>query len=75
MNSSPVLSVKNLGVEVGTGAGARPVVSDVSFDLAPREIVGIIGASGSGKTVLARALVNWIDPPLRISSGSVEYKS
>ncbi|TJV90849.1 MAG: ATP-binding cassette domain-containing protein, partial [Mesorhizobium sp.] len=75
VNSSPVLSVKNLGVEVRTGAGARPVVSDVSFDLAPREIVGIIGASGSGKTVLARALVNWIDPPLRISSGSVEYKS
>ncbi|RUU28612.1 ABC transporter ATP-binding protein [Mesorhizobium sp. M6A.T.Ce.TU.016.01.1.1] len=75
VNSSPVLSVKNLGVEVGTGAGARPVVSDVSFDLTPREIVGIIGASGSGKTVLVRALVNWIDPPLRISSGSVEYKS
>jgi peptide/nickel transport system ATP-binding protein len=71
----PVLSVKNLGVVVETATGVRPIIEDVSFDLAPREIVGIIGASGAGKTVLSRALVNWIDPPLRISSGSVVYKS
>jgi peptide/nickel transport system ATP-binding protein len=75
VSQNPVLSVRNLGVEVMTSSGPQPIIRDVSFDLAPREIVGIIGASGAGKTVLSRALVNWIDPPLRIASGSVLYKS
>jgi peptide/nickel transport system ATP-binding protein len=39
----------------------------------PRSVLGIIGESGSGKTVLSRALVNWIKPPLAITSGSVRY--
>ena len=38
------------------------------------EIVGVVGASGSGKTVLSKAIVNWIDSPLRISSGKVMFK-
>src|SRR5690606_36318875 len=56
------------------GATRRPLVKDITFDLAPREIVGIIGASGSGKSVLSRALVNWIDPPLEITSGTVSFR-
>lgn len=75
MSAEPVLSVRDLSVTVRTGSGARPIISDVAFDLAAREILGIIGASGSGKSVLSRALVNWIDPPLEISSGSVTYKA
>ena len=75
MSTEPVLSVRDLSVVLRSGAEARPIISDVSFDLAPRDIVGIIGASGSGKSVLSRALVNWIDPPLEISSGSVSYKA
>ncbi|MBD0416959.1 dipeptide ABC transporter ATP-binding protein [Oryzicola mucosus] len=75
MTSLPILSVRDLTVRLRTEEGGRNIVSDVSFDLAPREIVGIIGASGSGKSVLSRALVNWIDPPLEIASGSVTYKN
>jgi peptide/nickel transport system ATP-binding protein len=75
MASQPVLSVRDLSVELRSEGRARRIVSDIGFDLQPRQIVGIIGASGSGKTVLSRALVNWIDPPLAISSGSVTYKS
>lgn len=75
MNATPVLSVRDLGVQLRTEDGSRSVISDVSFDLAPRQIVGIIGASGSGKTVLSKALVNWIDPPLAITSGSVTFRN
>ncbi len=75
MSNEPVLSVRDLSVELRGDGRTRRIISDVGFDLAPRQIVGIIGASGSGKTVLARAIVNWIDPPLAISSGQVLYKS
>ncbi|GGC85085.1 dipeptide ABC transporter ATP-binding protein [Chelatococcus reniformis] len=75
MANPPVLSVRDLAVELRTESGTRSILSDISFDLEPRQIMGIIGASGSGKTVLSRALVNWIDPPLAIASGSVIYKS
>ncbi|MGO4448014.1 ABC transporter ATP-binding protein [Phyllobacterium sp. TAF24] len=73
--ASPVLSVRDLSIDLRTGSGKRRVLSDISFDLAPREIVGLIGASGSGKTILSKALVNWIEPPLEIAAGRVEYKS
>lgn len=37
--------------------GSDPVLNGVSFDLSPGQIVGLIGRSGSGKTVLARSIV------------------
>ncbi len=72
--AEPLLRVRDLSVEVDTREGVRPILSGISFDLGAREILGVIGASGSGKTVLARALVNWIEPPLRISGGAVIFK-
>ncbi|VTZ20933.1 Glutathione ABC transporter ATP-binding protein [Methylocella tundrae] len=72
---APVLSVRRLSVDLNAASGRRPIISNVSFDLAPQEILGIIGASGSGKTVLSRALVNLIDPPLEIVSGAVTFKN
>jgi peptide/nickel transport system ATP-binding protein len=67
---APILRVKNLSV----GLPGRTILSDIAFDLAPREILGIIGASGAGKTVLCKAIVNWLEAPLAITSGSVDFK-
>ncbi len=72
--SDLVLAVENLSVELTSRHGARLVVSNVSFDLHQRKVLGLIGESGSGKTVLSRALVNWIAPPLRITGGSVKFQ-
>ncbi len=75
MNSDvPILGVTDLSVDLLAPGGRRPILSDIAFDLRSREILGIIGASGAGKTVLARALVNWIDPPLAISRGAVTFR-
>ena len=70
MSAAPILRVEGLCV----GIPGRTILSDMSFDLAPREIVGIIGASGSGKTVLAKAIVNWLEAPLAVTGGTVDFK-
>jgi peptide/nickel transport system ATP-binding protein len=49
----PVLSIRGLTVELPAGADRRHAVEDVSFDVAPGEIVCVVGESGSGKSVTA----------------------
>jgi len=68
--TEPVLSVKGLSVANGGGA---PIVENVSFDLAPGEILGLVGESGSGKTVACRALMGLLPGGgMRITGGSVK---
>ena len=43
-----MLSVRNLRLEVPRGASTIVAVDDVSFDVAPGEILGIAGESGAG---------------------------
>ena len=71
---APILDVRGLSVALdGAGHAQTPIVSEVSFALYERQVLGIIGESGSGKTVLSRALVNWIAPPLRITGGTIAF--
>jgi peptide/nickel transport system ATP-binding protein len=73
MTEPPILTVRGLDVGFRAGGATRRILQDVSFSLSPREIVGIVGASGSGKTVLSKAVVNWIAPPLAILSGEIAF--
>jgi peptide/nickel transport system ATP-binding protein len=65
----PILQVKNLKVHfpVNHGLFGRPTnyvkaVDDVSFDVYPGEILGLVGESGCGKTTLGRAILRLIEP-------------
>jgi len=69
-----LLSVKGLTVAAGQGASAVRVLSDISFDLAPSSILGVIGGSGAGKSVLAKAIVNWLESPLNVTRGEVLFE-
>jgi peptide/nickel transport system ATP-binding protein len=69
----PILEVSHLSVDL-EGRERRPILSDVSFTIEAETVLGIIGQSGSGKTVLSRALVNWLRPPLRISGGAIYFR-
>jgi len=71
--AAPVMQVSNLSIGIAGKAGVKPILTDISFDIAPKSVLGIIGESGSGKTVLSRALVNWIDPPLSVTGGKIYY--
>jgi nitrate/nitrite transport system ATP-binding protein len=59
---APVLALR--GVRKGFGSGPRrhEVLADVDFELAPGEIVAIVGFSGSGKTTLLSLMAGLIEP-------------
>lgn len=48
-------------------------VDGVSFDLFPNEIYGVAGESSCGKTTLIKVISGNIKPPLKVTSGSVDY--
>ncbi len=71
---APLLELRNMTVAVGRSEAAKVILDNVSFSLAPREIVGVVGASAAGKTVLSRAAVNWLEPPLFRREGTVLFE-
>lgn len=74
-DNSKILEVSGLSVDLLTkGGGRRPILRDVGLSVSQNEVLGIIGESGSGKTVLSRALVNWISPPLVPTGGTIDYR-
>ena len=55
-SSVPLLEVAGLSVLLEVNGTHRPVLRDVSFTVAPGEAVGLVGESGAGKTMTARAV-------------------
>ncbi|MDP1850073.1 MAG: ABC transporter ATP-binding protein [Solirubrobacteraceae bacterium] len=52
----PVFEARGVDVEVGAGAATRRILRDVAFDVRDRELVSIMGRSGTGKTTLLKVL-------------------
>ena len=66
-------TIRNLTVSYRIGGQEYPAVRDVDLDIPAGEVTAVIGESGSGKTTLAMAMLNAVQPPGRIVSGSVTY--
>jgi peptide/nickel transport system ATP-binding protein len=58
--SPPVLSVEGLTTSFRVDGTWRPVVRDLSFEVAPKETVAIVGESGSGKSVTALSIMRLV---------------
>lgn len=69
--ASPVLTVQGLRVEIPTRHGTLLALDDVSFSIAPGEILGFVGESGAGKSLTGMAILGLLDPPGRVAAGEL----
>ncbi len=66
-----LLQVKNLVVEFPSRHGTLRAIDDISFDIAPGEILGVVGESGAGKSLTGAAIIGLLEPPGRIAGGQI----
>lgn len=71
MNTTPVLSVRNLTTSFLVDDAWKSVVRNVSFDVAPGETVAIVGESGSGKSVTSLSIMRLLSPAFSRIEGEV----
>ena len=64
---SELLSARSLTVEYR----GRPTLRDVSLTVAEGEILGVVGRSGAGKSILVRALIDLVPPPGELVEGGI----
>ena len=69
--SEPILSVEDLRVGFTGRHGTLVAVDGVSFDIAPGEVLGVVGESGAGKSLTGAAVMGLLDPPGQILGGEV----
>lgn len=69
--TEPLLDVRDLRVTFPYGDGTVEALRGITFSVMPGEAVGILGESGSGKSLTALAIMRLIAPPGKISNGTV----
>ncbi len=67
----PLLDVRNLVTEFPLRTGVFRAVNDISFSIEPGKTLCVVGESGSGKSVTARSILQIVDAPGHIASGSI----
>jgi peptide/nickel transport system ATP-binding protein len=68
----PLLTVENLNVNLRTRTETRPILQDVSFSIGEREILGVVGESGAGKSLTGLAILQLLEPPLEMR-GAISF--
>ncbi len=69
-----LLDVTDLSVEFPIRRGVLHALDRVSFSIAPGEILGVVGESGAGKSLTGAAIIGLLEPPGRVSGGSVSLE-
>ena len=69
--NDPLLRVRGLRVEIPTRHGVLLALDDVSFAIAPGEVLGFVGESGAGKSLTGMAILGLLEPPGHVAAGEV----
>jgi peptide/nickel transport system ATP-binding protein len=67
----PLLDVRELRIEFPTRRGILTAVDGVSLQIAPGEVLGVVGESGAGKSLTGAAVIGLLEPPGRIAAGEI----
>ncbi|MEO8935435.1 MAG: ABC transporter ATP-binding protein [Burkholderiaceae bacterium] len=67
----PLLEVRNLRVEFPTRRGRLLALDDISFSIAPGEVLGVVGESGAGKSLTGAAIIGLLEAPGRVAGGEI----
>jgi peptide/nickel transport system ATP-binding protein len=69
-----VLQARDLAIAARIDNAVVPVIRDVSFDLARGKILGLVGESGAGKSMVGRAIAHLLPPGFAITAGSMSFE-
>ena len=73
--TEPLLSIRNLSVQFFTYQGVVRALEGIDLTIRRGEILGLVGETGCGKSVLARSILRLVpDPPGRITQGEIRFK-
>jgi peptide/nickel transport system ATP-binding protein/oligopeptide transport system ATP-binding protein len=72
--SEPLLEVHGLSVDFQSERGSIHAVRDVDLTLHPGEVLGVLGESGSGKSVTSRAIMGLVASPPGVVTGSIVFE-
>jgi oligopeptide/dipeptide ABC transporter ATP-binding protein len=73
VTSDPVLNIEGLRVEFPLPYGRLVAVRDASLSIGPGEIVGLVGETGSGKTLICRSVMRLVPSPGRVAAGQITF--
>lgn len=68
---TPVLSIRDLTVEIPTRHAVLRPVDGVSYDISAGEILGVVGESGAGKSMAGNAVIGLLTRPAHIAGGEI----
>lgn len=68
---SAALKVENLNVTLTYRKASKKLVEDVSFEVHPGECLGILGESGSGKSMTVKSILGLLDKNFQVSGSAV----
>ncbi|MBX9794014.1 MAG: ABC transporter ATP-binding protein [Burkholderiaceae bacterium] len=68
-----LLEVDRLCVEFQTRHGSLRALDEVSFGVAPGEVLGVVGESGAGKSLTGAAITGLLEAPGRVTAGRIVY--
>jgi oligopeptide/dipeptide ABC transporter ATP-binding protein len=70
-----MLKAENLAVSVDTAEGRAEVLREISFELEAGKLLGVVGESGAGKSMIGRLVAGMLPPGFAVTAGSLRFEA
>ena len=71
----PLFLFENIGVEIQRKTKPNKILNNVNLDIQEGEMLGLIGETGSGKSMLARLIIDLLPANGRLTQGQILHRS